>query len=117
MNIHNPSMDKILDDKIAGHRPSREEAESAVRTLRRWAGDDPDREGLLDTPKRAARAMQAITHGYHQSLDEIVNGAVFEGQGGAAVVEDSDPELAGVGGYGAAAEGELGIGAVPDPGP
>ena len=36
-------------------RPSREEAEAAVRTLIRWAGDDPDREGLLGTPDRVVR--------------------------------------------------------------
>ena len=36
-------------------RPSREEAEQAVRTLIRWAGDDPDREGLLGTPDRVVR--------------------------------------------------------------
>ena len=39
-------------------RPSREEAEAAVRTLIRWAGDDPDREGLVDTPDRVARAYE-----------------------------------------------------------
>ena len=37
-------------------RPSREEAEEAVRTLLRWAGEDPAREGLLDTPKRVTKA-------------------------------------------------------------
>jgi GTP cyclohydrolase I len=40
------------------------EVEQAVRTLIRWAGDDPDREGLLDTPKRVARAWKEYCQGY-----------------------------------------------------
>ena len=40
-------------------RPTREEAEQAVRTLLLWAGDDPEREGLLDTPARVAKAQEA----------------------------------------------------------
>lgn len=55
---------------IAAHRsrprprPSREEAEKAVRTLIEWAGDDPDREGLTDTPPRVVRAYEEFFAGY-----------------------------------------------------
>lgn len=45
-------------------RPTREEAEAAVRTLLRWAGDDPTREGLRDTPARVARAYEEFFAGY-----------------------------------------------------
>jgi GTP cyclohydrolase I len=45
-------------------RPSREEAEAAVRTLLRWAGDDPTREGLVDTPARVTRAYEEFFAGY-----------------------------------------------------
>lgn len=45
-------------------KPTREQAEEAVRTLLRWAGDDPDREGLLDTPGRVVRAYEEWFQGY-----------------------------------------------------
>ncbi|MFC0389582.1 GTP cyclohydrolase I FolE [Roseomonas vinacea] len=45
-------------------RPSQQEAEAAVRTLLLWAGDDPDREGLLDTPSRVARSYRELFAGY-----------------------------------------------------
>src|SRR5262249_45997537 len=50
----------------ASNRPSRAEVESAVRTLIRWAGDDPDREGLLATPSRVARAYEEWFGGYDE---------------------------------------------------
>ncbi len=54
------------DDELEAEveRPSQDEAEAAVRTLLRWAGDDPDREGLLDTPARVARSYQELFAGY-----------------------------------------------------
>ena len=50
-------------------RPTREEAEAAIRTLLRWAGDDPSREGLVDTPARVARAYEEFFEGY--AIDPI----------------------------------------------
>jgi GTP cyclohydrolase I len=47
-------------------RPSREEAEAAVRTLIAWAGDDPNREGLIDTPQRVLSAYEEFYAGYRQ---------------------------------------------------
>lgn len=51
--------------------------QQAVRTLLIGLGEDPDREGLIDTPKRVVKALKFLTSGYHQSLDELLNGAVF----------------------------------------
>ncbi|BAY29428.1 GTP cyclohydrolase I [Nostoc carneum NIES-2107] len=49
----------------------------AVRTLLIGLGENPDREGLKDTPKRVVKALQFLTKGYDESLDELLNGAVF----------------------------------------
>ena len=49
----------------------------AVRTLLIGLGEDPDREGLKDTPKRVMKALQFLTKGYYDSVDELLNGAVF----------------------------------------
>jgi GTP cyclohydrolase I len=53
-------------------RPAREEAENAVRTLLRWAGDDPDREGLVDTPARVVRAYEDFFSGYATDPVELL---------------------------------------------
>jgi GTP cyclohydrolase IA len=58
-------------------RPSREEAEEAIRTLIRWTGDDPSREGLKDTPKRVAKAYSEFFNGYDENPAEVLN-RVFE---------------------------------------
>ena len=57
--------------QLAG-RPSRAEAEQAVRTLIRWAGDDPDREGLVETPARVARAYEQWFAGYAEEPEEVL---------------------------------------------
>jgi GTP cyclohydrolase IA len=56
--------DNLIQTVDQEHRPSRAEAEQAVRTLLRWAGDDPTREGLLGTPGRVARAFEEWFAGY-----------------------------------------------------
>ena len=53
-----------MTDTPHDHSVSPEEAEAAVRTLIKWAGDDPDREGLLDTPARVARSYKELFQGY-----------------------------------------------------
>jgi GTP cyclohydrolase I len=58
-------------------KPSRAEAEAAVRTLLRWAGDDPDREGLLDTPSRVTRGYEEWFSGY--ATDPPILGRVHVG--------------------------------------
>ncbi|HEX7389259.1 MAG TPA: GTP cyclohydrolase I FolE [Acidiphilium sp.] len=53
-------------------RPSRAEAEAAVRTLIRWAGDDPAREGLVDTPARVVRSYEEFFGGYAEDPEDIL---------------------------------------------
>jgi GTP cyclohydrolase I len=57
--------------------PMNSELPEHYRQILLGLGENPEREGLLDTPKRAAKAMQYLCHGYAQSVDEIVNGALF----------------------------------------
>ncbi len=57
---------------------SREALQEAYRNLLDAIGEDSDRQGLLRTPIRAARALEFLTQGYRQNLDEIVNGAIFD---------------------------------------
>jgi GTP cyclohydrolase I len=61
--------------------PTREEAEAAVRTLIRWAGDDPTREGLLDTPKRVTKAFREFYSGYGEDPSEILDKIFAEVEG------------------------------------
>lgn len=68
-------------------RPSREEAEDAVRTLIRWAGEDPTREGLLDTPARVVRSYEEFFAGYNDDPAQILARTFSE-------VEDYDEMVA-----------------------
>lgn len=77
-NIQRPSVEVTKEDMM-----------QAVRTTLLGVGEDPDREGLLKTPKRVAEAMQFLTSGYNQSLEELVNGAIFdEGHNEMVLVRD-----------------------------
>ncbi|MFC4625051.1 GTP cyclohydrolase I FolE [Daeguia caeni] len=69
--------DKFVSVTDEQARPSREEAEAAVRTLLRWIGEDPEREGLLDTPSRVAKAYSELFSGYHENPEDVL-GTTFE---------------------------------------
>ena len=73
----------LVADKKGGARgrPTREQAEEAIRTLIRWAGDDPAREGLLDTPRRVAEAYQEWFGGYEADPEEILKRTFEETDG------------------------------------
>lgn len=67
--------------KISKRRPSRAEAEDAVRTLIRWVGEDETREGLVDTPRRVVKAFEEYFEGYNAKASEILKRS-FEETGG-----------------------------------
>src|SRR6516165_6762523 len=72
----------VIVPKPAGLvRPSREEAEEAIRTLLKWAGDDPAREGLVDTPKRVAAAYEDWFSGYTQDPEDYLTRTFEEVEG------------------------------------
>jgi len=62
-------------------RPTREEAEAAVRTLLAWSGDDPNREGLRDTPTRVVKAYEELFSGYKSDGQEVLSRVFEEVQG------------------------------------
>jgi GTP cyclohydrolase IA len=79
---------KLLKEKSDTHtaegvviRPSRDEAEEAVRTLIRWAGDDPQRSGLLDTPKRVVNSYNDFFKGYEQDPVKVLSRTFDEDSG------------------------------------
>jgi GTP cyclohydrolase IA len=62
-------------------RPSRDEAEAAVRTLIRWAGDDPTREGLIDTPSRVVKSYEEFFAGYGEDPKDVLSRTFEEVEG------------------------------------
>ena len=67
-------------DEIEG-RPSRAEVEAAFRTIIRWTGDDPDRDGLLETPARVTRAFGEYFYGYDQNPEQVLSKTFEETNG------------------------------------
>ena len=73
-------------------RPSRDEAVTAIRTLLKWIGENPDREGLIETPDRVLRAYEEFFAGYQQDPSEVL-AKTFDESGsynGAVIVRDID---------------------------
>ena len=71
---------KVSSPGLTG-RPSRQEAENAIRTLLRWAGDDPTREGLLETPSRVVRAWEEWCCGYDKDPEDYLRRTFEEVEG------------------------------------
>lgn len=89
-NTHNGQAVQIKATKVTSEA-AKEKMMEAVYTMLESVGEDPEREGLLKTPKRVAEAMQYLTSGYNQSLETIVNGAIFdEGHNEMVLVRDID---------------------------
>lgn len=68
-------------ERAPAHRPTREEAEEAVRTLLLFAGEDPSREGLRDTPKRVIKAWREMFAGYSMSAPHVLDKVFAEVEG------------------------------------
>ena len=81
---------EVGDKKVEVTKPTVEEAEEAVRTLLKWAGDNPSREGLLDTPSRVARAYKEWFAGYSQDPEKILERTFEEVEGYSEMVTLKD---------------------------
>ncbi|CUU20408.1 GTP cyclohydrolase I [Bradyrhizobium sp. JR7.2] len=81
MNSHARRLQAVAVAQLPGERPGRAEVEQAVRTMIRWAGDDPARDGLHDTPDRVARAFAEYFSGYAQDPTEILQKTFEEIEG------------------------------------
>ena len=75
------SYPKDTDESASLQRPSRDEAEAAVKVLLKWAGDDPSREGLVDTPARVVRSYEEFFAGYAENPEEMLTRTFEEIEG------------------------------------
>ena len=78
-NVH--ALERIRAPHDTADRPDRAEVEAALRTIIRWTGDDPDRDGLQETPARVARAFEEFFSGYAQDPVEILQKTFEEIEG------------------------------------
>ncbi len=81
MNVQSRKILEQDNPSYSEAAPTRDRAEEAVRTLIRWAGDDPDREGLLGTPERVVRAYEEFFAGYRESPADILRRTFEETDG------------------------------------
>ena len=72
MKVDKSDSIKTIDNEKNVSKPSREDAMKAVKTLNSWAGDDPSREGLIETPKRVVKAYEEFFSGYSQDPLEVL---------------------------------------------
>ena len=79
---------------MTNKKPSREEAEAAVRTLLEWAGDDPTRDGLIDTPARVVKAYEEYFSGYNDEPEKILGRSFDETAGYDEIVVLKDIKFA-----------------------
>ena len=75
------ALDRVEILRGGDEKPDRAETEAAFRTILRWTGDDPSREGLIETPARAARAFEEFFSGYAQNPAEILKKTFEEVEG------------------------------------
>jgi GTP cyclohydrolase I len=75
------ALERVRSTGSAPDRPNRAEVEAAFRTIIRWTGDDPDRDGLTETPARVARAFEEFFSGYSQDPIEILQKTFEEIEG------------------------------------
>jgi GTP cyclohydrolase IA len=94
--IRSKFMDAVATSKdlvAASDRPTQQQAEEAVRTLIGWAGDDPSREGLLDTPRRVASAYRELFSGYETEPNNLLSRTFSEVGGYKEMVIVKDVEF------------------------